>query len=346
MKDYRLLENRKECFFKYYEASLRCNDFDPWFYMANYIQDKTNMSIEQRYWFSWLYVTSYNGITSWVFFNEFPELNKINLEKFQQWEEISWRKMEFDSDSRFNKGKIHILLKHYIERLGGKSQEEYFKDLLDKKGNKVQSFNNFWNDVIKNFKFFGRWMSFCYAETLYRCLNYPIECNSLFLDDIGGSRSHRDGLCFLLGKDDWDDHHPNFKGYTKEMISYLVEEGNKLMEESKKVLPQDLFHMVEYFTLETVLCVYKKFFRQTRYLGYYLDRTYHQIVFGEKQKWKNVDWKLFWDCRKELTQENMLCENLSYKGMNKEFMKEFMNTGRMINFDKFFDEDKDEYELF
>jgi len=169
---------------------------------------------------------------------------------------------------------------------------------------------------------------------LKMCNNLPIECDSLMLEDIGGSKSHRNGLCLVLGKDEWDDHksNPNFKGYNKEMLRYLNDAGDDLISMMKKENPH-LAKNVTYFTLETALCAFKGFFRKRRYSQFYLDRDCHQISSAQEKGWNGIDWQPFWDARSECLDHRYLCEKQGYYKPKKEYQNHFMLTGEMINID-------------
>ena len=82
------------------------------------------------------------------------------------------------------------------------SQEEMFKALCTHNDPR-RNFEKVWDFVKENFLSFGRLSAFSYLEYL-RIQGLNIECNNLFLDDVNGSRSHRNGLCMVLGRDDLD----------------------------------------------------------------------------------------------------------------------------------------------
>src|SRR5690606_3693095 len=81
---------------------------------------------------------------------------------------------------------------------------------------------------------FGRLSAFSYTEYLW-LLGYGRECESLFLDDLSGSRSHRNGLCIVDGLDeyDWHDSNPSFDGrYSPELIEHLDDLARSLLAET------------------------------------------------------------------------------------------------------------------
>ena len=80
-----------------------------------------------------------------------------------------------------------------------------------------------------------------------------IEAPHLILEDQAGSKSHRNGLCLALGKDDW-------YGDTldKKQVEWLNREAGGILSEMQSRWP----HLdAEYFGMESALCSFKKIFR-------------------------------------------------------------------------------------
>jgi hypothetical protein len=75
-----------------------------------------------------------------------------------------------------------------------------------------------------------------------------------------------------------------------------------------------------------VLCAYKGLFRQRRYLGFYLDRDCKQIKQAE-ENWKEIDWSIFWQCRKDNIVPTKLCENYGVYTTDLKQCKIFMEKG-------------------
>lgn len=338
-KDYRLKENRREGFKKYFYGILKTEEYDPFYYTANYLYERFDLNKEQMFWFSWLYGFIYNGATAWVVFNEFPDFENVDVDRLKEWEIKNYKRMQFETDTRHKKCKIHEAFVCYKKAVGNKTQEEFFNTLCCYDDPKV-NFRILWDYIRENFYLFGRYSTFFYTETLKRCNGLNIECDSLFLEDIPGSKSHRNGLCYVLGKDEWDLSKKNtdFK-YESWMIEYLKEEGDKIIKEMKVEFP-DVINLIDYFSMETALCAYKGFFRKRRYFGFYLDRDCSQIKFAESKCWNGIDWNVFWQCRKECLREELLCENKNYFEPKLNLQELFLQQGIITNLHLFFDDDE------
>lgn len=327
--DYRKKENRLDSFKKYWAFILATEDYDPAYYTMNYLIDRYELNDEQVLWFCWLYGFIYNTCTAWIVMNEFPDYENADSDRLNNWENENYKDLIFEVDTRHKKGKIHIAFDYYRNTIGNRSQREFF-DSICNSSDKKENFRNLWNTVI-GWKLFGRYSAFFYLETLQKVAKLPIECDSLMLRD-SGSKSHRNGLCYVLGKDEWDLHkkNPDFKGYTIEQFEYLESEADKIMVQMKEEYPQ-LNDKIEYFTFETALCAYKGFYRQRRYPGFYLDRDCKQIYQISQKNWNGIDWDVFWQCRKENLIPELCCENYGMYSTDKYKQKEFMKSGKMVN---------------
>ena len=189
----------------------------------------------------------------------------------------------------------------YIKNLAGRSQVEMFKSVC--KGETIyDNFDDVWNYVISNFYLFGRLATFSYLEFL-RLAGLDLDCSQLFLEDITGSKSHRNGLCKVLGRDDLDWYRKEVV-YDDLSINWLKMEGTKLLEEAK----QRIGHKdVSYFTLESTLCCYKSWSRPNRrYPNVYNDMFYQRIKHGEKAWGESLG--IFWKSRDEVLPQALRVE--------------------------------------
>jgi hypothetical protein len=168
----------------------------------------------------------------------------------------------------------------------------------------------------------------------------------LFLDDISGSKSHRNGLCKVLGRDDldWydvkDSPNAQFPGYSSHVLEWLEREGQILLSEAKARIPH---HDVSYFTLESTLCCYKSWHRPNRrYPNVYMDMFYNRIKYAE-QEWGNK-FEMFWKMREECLPEHLRLEcNPGDVGLVKEKQNHYLTTGEVIMMEKEWECFKNEY---
>ncbi len=318
--DYRQIQNRQQGFIKWYYWSLKYKDCDPPIWMLNYLFDRFEHNLEQKYWIAWIYGTTYHLPTAWIIWNEFPDFELVDYKRLKEWNDKNYSRLRYQTDTKYNKGYLPQQFQSYkkwIEHNNpSKTQRDKFKIYKNKK-----SFNYLWESIIQNLYKFGRYSTWFYMQTLKQCVGVSLEPNNLKLEDYNGSRSHRNGLCLALGKDQWIDQKLN-----NDSISYLNSSAEYIQQKVKYLSQDD--NITDLYYLETALCSYKKIFREKngRYLGYYLDRQAEEIKKVEGDNWEGVDWQVFWDGREELLTKELYMSDM----LKKELYGQFLETGSFM----------------
>jgi len=336
--DFREPKYRREVFLNFYGFHLKYKAHPgAVYYTMPYISDVLNYTQEQKLWMAFINGCGQNIVTTKIILDEFPDLTTYNHKDFNKWFREHYTKLGWDTDRRYIKNKLEDVIEHYIKELDGRTQLEYFEGVMGTKDPHT-NFENLWQNVLTNFYTFGRLATFSYLEYL-RIVGLNIDCNSLFIDDIDGSKSHRNGLCKVLGRDDLDWHtksNPDFKGYTKEQLNWLKEEGESLLNDAKEKFKDEPFYNdISYFTLESTLCCYKSWHRPNRrYPNVYNDMFYGRIISAEN-KWNGEkDFSIFWDARKKyLPTKLRLEDNWQDCGLKPEKQNHYLTTGEVIMMD-------------
>ncbi|MES2287292.1 MAG: hypothetical protein V4547_16490 [Bacteroidota bacterium] len=336
--DFRLQKYRREVFLRFYGFHLNNKAHaGAVYYMFPYLFDALVMTKEQKYWFCYINGCCQNVITTYLIWRQIPDLKTINMERFTEWYRANYEKLGWDTDRRYIKNSFEKCILDYKNKIGFSTQEEFFASYCDTPDPQL-NFRQLWNYVMNNFNLFGRLSTFSYLEYL-KIAGLNIDCDSMFLDDISGSKSHRNGLCKVLGRDDLDWNKNDVK-YSEETIEWLAREADMLIEEAKHRFNHP---DINYFTLETTLCCYKSWFRPNRrYPNVYNDMFHDRIKYAEKQWGKKLD--LFWEARSETLPINLLLEhNPADGGVCKEKQNHFRNTGQVIMMDLDYDCFKNDY---
>ena len=332
--DFRLPQYRREVFLKLYEFHIKYKAHAGGVYFAfPYINKKYNLNQEQKLWLGFINGCTQNIVSSWLIFQQFPELKNIDIDKLNDWWNKEHTKYKvgsgWDLDRRYFKiGKTGFpnCVKSYYEQVKKYgSQEDMYANIFNT-NDEYKNYENGWEHVKNNYLSFGRLSTFSYLEFL-RIQGMNLNCNNLYLDDISGSRSHRNGICIVLGRDDLDWNKEKEVKYSKETISWLDDECRLLLAEAKKRIKSD---DVNLFTLETTLCNYKSWHRPNRrYPNVYMDMMYQRIKYAEKVN--NIKLDIFWDMRKEtLPVELRIEDNRKDLGLNPIKQNHYLNTGEVI----------------
>lgn len=328
--DYRLEQNRREAFIRWYAWSLKYDDCDPAVWATNYLNNRFEHNDEQKLWLCWLYGNTYYLPTAWILMNEFPDFELATVDRMTQWNTANYKRLRYQTDTKWNKGHLPTMFESYQKFIGNRSQRECIESYYV--GSPEDNFDSLWNVLKGNLHKFGRYSTWFYMQHLKNTANVNIEPTSLMLDDYDGSRSHRNGLLLAVGRDnDYD------RKLTVSEYQNLEAISDGILDEMKSRFPE-LKDQIDFFTMETCLCSFKKIFRahHGRYLGYYLDRQAEEIQKCEQDGWYGIDWDVLWQSREE-TIDLRLDHR---RGIDKERFSSFMNTGKMENFEWMFNDEE------
>lgn len=301
--DFRLPVYRRAVFLMFWEFHLKYRSHPGIIYMLMpHLAYANDWSHEQKLWFAFINGCTQNPVTSWVIFQHYPDFQELRprlLDEMDAWFHAVYPRLAFDTDRRYHKKTFMTSVRKYrqvVQAAGG--QTGYFACGDDEQFN----FRRLWKKVNADFYGFGRLSSFSYLEYL-RVMGLPVECDQLFLDDMTGSKSHRNGLCKVLGRDDldWHDSNQGFDGqYGARGVQWLSEEAAQLLAEARaRFAGRGFEHDVGYFTLESTLCTFKGWFRENRrYPNVYQDMLVERLRTAEANGWEDAT-QVFWEARKE-----------------------------------------------
>jgi hypothetical protein len=306
-----LFEKRWSDYKQYHIDMTQIGDCDPAYPALEYVANRFELNLEQRYWLAFLYATCYCSPTVYYMYNEFPDYENVDARRLQNWWLKNKHKTIFQTD-RLKVKSFDMLLSMFIdyrERIGESQQLSFEKRIVD---NPIESYNNLYK-FASTFYYMGRFTLFIYLECLKFLTKLPIEINSLELEE---AESSRNGLCYAVGRDDLVVRKNNLK-LTKTDYTFLQEKLDILVGELKNEYPSA---NVSYWSVETSLCSYKKMYWRTRYLGYYIDRLMVEILEMQNRVTDGVDWTVMWDFRKEHFPKEWLGEYSGWQGIRRGLM--------------------------
>ena len=328
--DYRLEQNRREAFIRWYAWSLRYDDCDPAVWCTNYLNKRYEHNDEQRLWLCWLYGNTYYLPTAWILMNEFPDFELATVDRMEQWNTANYKRLRYQTDTKWNKGHLPSMFASYQKFIGNKTQREVLESYYG--SNEEESFDNLWTVIKSSLHKFGRYSTWFYLQHLKHTAGIRITPTSLMLSDFDGSRSHRNGLLYAIG----EEHNVDRK-LTKAEYANLESKAYEIICETEARYPE-LTDQIDFFTMETCLCSFKKIFREHhgRYLGYYLDRQAEEIKMAEKDGWYGIDWDVLWQARNETIDIRLDND----RGIDKDRFASFLNTGKLENLEWMFDDEE------
>lgn len=281
MKDYRLREHRREYFDALYRMNLNYGVMPGLVYLyLPELAKRNNWDAEQRLWFAFLNGMTQNPITSLRLYAHLPVCPPAGapLTRFTEWFDRAWATLQFDTDRRYQKKDTVEAIKAYalaVDHFGSQA------DMLSTR----TAYRDLWARVRGMYKSFGRLSAFSYLEYV-TIAGFGSDCDSLMFDDKSGSKSHRNGMFFLLGRDElvWDKRQPDSHSGTYDdfgrMCRWLECEAEQHLAEFHAQNP--ITPRVGKFTYESNLCAFKNGFFGRRYPGVYADMAWERIEWADK----------------------------------------------------------------
>lgn len=335
--DFRKPEYRREVWLRFYEFHLRHRTHPGLVYLFfPYLAEKYGWSMEQRLWFAYINGCTQNPCTTMAVFEEFPDLGSLKIDDMERWHRENWKKLDYDIDRRYQKGHLVEMTQDYLRHLGGRTQEEFFNGYLGDPDPRRQ-FDKTWDYVYNRFYMYGRLSTFSYIEYL-KIMGVPVEFTTFFMDDLQGSKSHRNGILKVCGRDDLDWHggENGITTHSPEIVRFADEQALILLDEAKKRFAgRDFIGSVGIETMESTLCCYKSWYRKNRrYPNVYTDMSYDRIKKAERMWAGKKDFGVFWEAREKCLPKELLREKCPEDpGLVPYKQNWFRETGEVIMMD-------------
>ena len=211
--------------------------------------DEYSLDDDQRIWLAYLYGLSYSQTTAIRVFMEFPELRSIGLGKSQKFWDSNKSTLYFNPDRKYVKNNdqfVPSVMK--FKTLTEGSPVEYWDELT--KG----GFESMYKKAKRDWYYFGPMGLYLFFDAMYGLLpDKYVDPDSIDWANCG--RTVPEGMAHLL--------------YMDELIKsnrYPLDKFNSIVRQICDRTNQPVV------IVESTLCAFRKFFKATRYLGYYADR--------------------------------------------------------------------------
>ena len=206
-----------------------------------------------------------------------------------------------------------------------------FKDLLELWKTTITSYNNskwFANGVldlqeaikdVENWYMFGRFSAFLFLESYATMIGVAVSNTTI---DWKNGDTATSGLLNLYGDDALADEFDR-SGVLKVPVDKMDARLSNLAKNVEKTGGD-----TDTTKLETSLCAYRKFYKGSRYNGYYLDRMLEELVWYQRLKpeYSDLTSELY-GIRRALFPDEMLGELHGWTGIRKENKKLYMMYG-------------------
>lgn len=316
--DWRLPENRREIFQRFYSFHLKYLAHPGMVYSwLPAIAEALDMDETQKAWLVWLNGNTQNPVTSLMLLEVAPYHTGWRA-AVEFWND-NFKLLEWDTDRRHQKSKF------------GEATERWFREYgEDPAADWLRHGEAGWEDVWKYARaqpYMGRLSAWSMSEYAWLLFEGQLpDIGSWLLDDKKGSQSHRNGLALVKGMDAtyWDPDAAHVLGIVDELDAF----ADELLEEARERNPGHP-HVGRY-TMESALCTHKSWYKPNRrYPGVYADMAYHRLKKAEGRFNRQFD--LLWDARQhDLPEYLRLEDNPHDPGLAKVKQNHFLETGQPV----------------
>jgi hypothetical protein len=296
--DFRQPGLRREVFHRFYSFHLRHRAHPGGvYYLLPHLADRLGWDAEQALWFAFLNGNTQHPVTSLLLHTAGDRPARAG--RMLRFWRREYGRLAFDTDRRYHKRALDTATAGYLTQLAGRPQLDHWTAAA------ADGFAGVWK-AARAIPTFGRLSAFSFAEYLNITADYlgqpvGVDCDTLMLDDLQGSKSHRNGLCKVLGLDalDWHSSNPTFDGhYTPPELRYLTGAAAVLLEEARlRARGRPWAGDVGNFTLESALCTYKSWHRPNRRYPNVYNDLLHDRIRQMEDRWPTADLGLFWEAR-------------------------------------------------
>lgn len=278
--------------------------------------DNNKLDLQQRFDLAYFFGITYCIPSGMLMLKEKDEI----LKDIDKWVLENKKNIIFQSDRKYVKllDNFNNCLKFYKSNL--MSVGEFLDGILI---NNTIILEKALKKVQKWF-YFGRFASYLFLETFIALTDYKIENTTI---DWKNGDTATSGIMNLFGLDNsanyFDKHDKIPENLNYEKLNNML---YKTLSEIKARGGDDNVTGVE-----TSLCAYRKFYKGTRYNGFYLDRQLEEILITSKMdpKYKKIDEELL-QLRKQLFNHKYLGELNNWNGIRKEAKKLYKDKGIML----------------
>jgi len=290
-------KSNRELFLEFYRNSEKVNEIDPAIWLSKYLVDRLELNRNQTIWFCFLNAITYQLPSAFLLINEYPDLELVDIDRLTTWWDKVQKDIPFQQDKLKQRKFLPETVGSYQEMVGGEGEAVYFDKLLS--GGAEENFRILWEEAYIPIRHFGRFSVWNWCQLLKHVAGYDIEPDTMMFGNSAESITH--GMCYVLG---WTDktykvRYKDEKGRRRKNVHKFTEEEVNTLELEAMLLREEL--NCSAFELETVLCAFKKLFRErdSRYIGYYHHRQGTDIRKLEDKDWFGVPWYLLREAREE-----------------------------------------------
>jgi len=303
--DYRKLEHRWEGFDWYYKFTTQNADSTADLVCENHVANELDFTDQSKvalaFWFG-----AMGSPSSSIFAHKFGNFNSDSFPSIMNFFEENKGRISFASDAKYRKIHFKQFIESVCNSLGNKSIYDFTIEQLWKVVGKPSDmaydhYKSLHINCLENWWQWGRMGQWCFSEALNTYTLFKILPDKMEFGPEG--KSHTAGWVLANEKRWLDSRHTEIN---EKAICEFEDWADSYINRTHFTHTLD----VNYYTLETACCNYKRQHKGSRYAGCYIDELYDDLQ-TLKEDWPEYDflYSKFMEARKRTLPSGLLYEN-------------------------------------
>ena len=280
---------------------------------------KQHLSQDDQVWWILLYSACYCMGTACILQHEldYRTLTKSQAKRF--WTENKQR-LIFQSDRRYikNMNQFVDIVGEFIRR-SKRRPWQYLQQFVMETPEKT--YDAMYKEV-SSWRYYGRFGTILFLYNINKLMGIQMDSKEY---DWKNGKTTTAAIFNSIYEDDRANEFENTNAISADDKKFLNKFLGKLITRLSTKYPDKTWTVMG---VTSDLCSYRKLFKQTRYLGYYVDRQQEELLWLQ-DRWPKYQpiWENFWADRKKYIDRQYLGELNNYTGIQKDLMRAWVERG-------------------
>ena len=268
--------------------------------------DKNELNLNERVWLAYLYGLSYSCTTAIRLFEVVPDEKQLDLHSLKRFWKSEKSTLWFNPDRKYLKNNDQVIpaIKGLVDSLDWRT----LFDSVYEASNHKKDFDSLYKYILKDWKFFGPMGAYLFFDALYGLCPKSVYVDPDKLDWKHSGKTVVEGMAHMLYQDELIET----RQFPLARFDHIVDKLQKSTGKPKVMI-------------ESTLCAFRKYFKGSRYLGYYADRMLEECHFVDDNA--SIDFDV-WELRKTVP-DDLRGEVQGWKGIRKECMHNWLERGEL-----------------
>ena len=278
-----------------------------------------DMDKDSQVWWVLLYSACYCMGTACILEREL-DYKTLTQKRLEQFWRVYKKDLIFQSDRRYikNMNQFNDIAWEFISRSNREPWKYISQFITD---DPYETYHKLYKEV-SSWRFYGRFGTILFLYNLHKLMGVELDYNEY------DWKTGKTTTAALFNAFYFDERAEQFEKDSKligDELTWLDDKLFRLIKALKNKYPDKDWTLMG---VTSDLCSYRKLFKQSRYLGYYVDRQQEEITWLQ-ERWPQYPklWNNIWKWRQKYIDNEYLGEKNDYVGVQKDRMKAWVLKG-------------------